>query len=66
MSDAAPQLPVDIESLQALLVAMRAERDAAMAERDQALLQNDRLRHLLHQLQRSQFGRRRIKLCAEI
>jgi transposase len=55
VSDAAPQLPVDIE---ALLVAMRAERDAAMAERDQALLQNDRLRHLLHQLQRSQFGRR--------
>jgi transposase len=58
VSDAAPQLPVDIESLQALLVAMRAERDAAMAERDQALLQNDRLRHLLHQLQRWQFGRR--------
>ena len=41
---------------------MLAERDAAIAERDQALSQNDRLRHLLQQLQRMQFGRRSEKL----
>src|SRR5271157_3453065 len=44
---------------------MRAERDAAIAERDQALLQNDRLRHLLRQLQRAQFGQRSEKLDPE-
>ena len=38
------------------------ERDAAIAERDQALSQNDRLRDLLRQLQRAQFGRRSEKL----
>src|SRR5262249_40458648 len=39
-----------------------AERDAAIAERDQALSQNDRLRHLLQQFQRMQFGKRSEKL----
>jgi hypothetical protein len=53
----ADQLPTDIETLQALLAAACAERHAAIAERDQALLQNDRLRHLLRQLERAQFGR---------
>jgi transposase len=56
---------VDIEALQALLAAARAERDAAFAERDQALSQLDRLRHLLRQLQRAQFGRRSEKLDPE-
>lgn len=65
MSDTAPRLPVDIDALQALLAAARAERDAAVAERDQALSQNDRLRHLLRQLQRAQFGRRSEKLDPE-
>jgi transposase len=65
VSDTAPQLPVDIEALQALLAAARAERDAAIAERDRALSQNDRLRHLLRQLQRAQFGRRSEKLDPE-
>ena len=65
VSEIAPQLPVDIEALQALLAAARAERDAALAERDQALSQNDRLRHLLRQLQRAQFGRRSEKLDPE-
>jgi hypothetical protein len=65
VSDTAPELPVDVEALQALLVAAVAERDAALAERDQALLQNDRLRHFLHQLQRAQFGRRSEKLDPE-
>jgi transposase len=65
VSNTAPQLPVDIEALQALLAAARAERDAAIAERDRALSQNDRLRHLLRQLQRAQFGRRSEKLDPE-
>lgn len=62
MSEIAPQLPTDLEALQALVTTARAERDAAVAERDQALSQNDRLRHLLRQLQRAQFGRRSEKL----
>jgi transposase len=39
-----------------------AERDTAIIERDAALRQNDRLAHLLRQLQRMQFGRRSEKL----
>ena len=62
VSEIAPQRPIDIEVLHALLAATRAERDAAIAERDQALSQIDRLRHLLRQLQRAQFGRRSEKL----
>jgi len=65
VSEIAPQLPTDIETLHGLVAAARAERDAAFAERDQALLQNDRLRHLLRQLQRTQFGRRSEKLDPE-
>jgi Transposase C of IS166 homeodomain/IS66 Orf2 like protein len=65
VSEIAPQLPTDIEALHALLAAARAERDAAIAERDQALSQIDRLRHLLRQLQRAQFGRRSEKLDPE-
>ena len=41
---------------------MAPERDAALAERDRLAEQNDRLRHLLRQLQRMQFGRRSEKL----
>jgi len=59
------QLPSDIETLHALLVAARAERDAALTERDHALSQIDRLRHLLRQLQRAQFGKRSEKLDPE-
>lgn len=62
MSDDEHQLPADIEALHALVAAAHAERDAAIAERDQALSQIDRLRHLLRQLQRAQFGRRSEKL----
>jgi transposase len=62
VSEIADQLPADIEALQAQIAAARAERDAAIAERDQALSQMDRLRHLLRQLQRAQFGRRSEKL----
>jgi transposase len=59
------QPSTDIEALQALLAAARAERDAAIAERDQMLSQMDRLRLLLRQLQRAQFGRRSEKLDPE-
>jgi transposase len=65
VSNTAPQPPADIDTLRALLAAARAERDAAIAERDQAPSQNDRLRHLLRQLQRAQFGRRSEKLDPE-
>ena len=65
MSESAPQLASEIEALHVLIAAARAERDAAIAERDQALSQIDRLRHLLRQLQRAQFGRRSEKLDPE-
>ena len=65
VGDITDQLPTDIEALQALLAATCAERDTAIAERDQALSQMDRLRHLLRQLQRAQFGRRSEKLDPE-
>lgn len=59
----ADQIPLTV--LQAQLAAVVAERDAAVAARDEALLQNDRLRHLLQQLQRMHFGRRSEKLDAD-
>jgi transposase len=62
MSEGADQLQSDIAELQARLAAALAERDTAIAERDAALSQNDRLRRILHQLQRMQFGRRSEKL----
>ena len=62
MSENANQPPTDIAMLQARLAAALAERDAAIAERDEALTQNNRLQHLLRQLQRMQFGRHSEKL----
>ena len=69
MSESPDQLPRDIAALQALVAAARGERDAAIterdtavAERDEALSRYDHLRHLLHQLQRAQFGRSSEKL----
>ena len=62
MSAAANHPPPDIDALQAQLAAALAERDAAIIERDAALRQNDRLAHLLRQLQRMQFGRKSEKL----
>src|SRR5262245_36841091 len=59
------QLTGDIDALHVLVAAARAERDAAIVERDHALSQIDRLRHLLRQLQRAQFGRRSEKLDPE-
>jgi transposase len=61
--------PGDITALRALVLTAWAERDAERAEktrlieeRDQLAGQNDRLRHLIRQLQRMQFGRRSEKL----
>jgi transposase len=62
-------LPDDVAALHALVLTAWAERDAERAEkgrlveeRDQLAGQNDRLRHLLRQMQRMQFGRRSEKL----
>ena len=62
-------LPDDITALRALVLTAWAERDAErtekarlIEERDQLAGQNDRLRHLIRQLQRMQFGRRSEKL----
>jgi transposase len=64
-----PNLPAGAKALRALLLAAYAERDAATAERDAAVTarnelaaQNDRLRHLLLQLKRMQFGRKSERL----
>jgi transposase len=62
VSEIANQLPTDTETLHALVMNAWTQRDAAMAERDRALSQIDRLRHLLRQLSRAQFGRRSEKL----
>ena len=62
-------LRYDITARRALVLTAWAERDAERAEkgrlieeRDQLAGQNDRLRHLLRQLQRMQFGRRSERL----
>src|SRR5260370_41933379 len=55
VSEIADELPTDIDALQTLVATAHAQRDAAIAE-------CDRLRHLLRQLQRAQFGRRSEKL----
>src|ERR1051325_817545 len=61
--NAAPEpLPNDVAALHAMLVAAWAERDAERAEKAQLAAQNDRLRHLIRQLQRLRFGRRSEKL----
>jgi len=69
VSEGADRLPDDIDALQALVRctlderdAVIVERDTARAERDRLIDQNDRLRHLLRQLQRARFGRSSEKL----
>src|SRR3954462_4020309 len=69
MNSASEPLPNDVAALHAMLVAAWAERDAERAEKaqlaaacNQLASQNDRLRHLIRQLQRLQFGRRSEKL----
>jgi transposase len=61
--NAAPELlPNDVAALRAMLVAAWAERDAERAEKARLAAQNDRLRHLIRQLQRLRFGPRSEKL----
>jgi transposase len=69
MNSASGSLPNDVAALRAMLLAAWAERDAERAETarlaaecDQLAGQNDRLRHLIRQLQRLRFGRRSEKL----
>jgi transposase len=69
MNSASEPLPNDVAALHAMLLAAWAERDAECAEKarlaaecNQLASQNDRLRHLIRQLQRLQFGRRSEKL----
>src|SRR5690348_14985309 len=69
MNAASEPLPNDVAALHAMLIEVRAERDAERAEKaqlaaecDQLASQNDRLRHLIRQLQRLRFGRRSEKL----
>src|SRR3954451_13195959 len=62
MSPAPEPLPNEVAALRALLAQACAERDAARAEKAQLASQNDRLRHLIRQLQRLQFGPRSEKL----
>ena len=62
MNPAPEPLPNDVAALRALLAQACAERDAERAEKAQLASQNDRLRHLIRQLQRLQFGRRSEKL----
>ena len=60
-----PSLPDDAAVLRTLVLATRAERDAAVTERDLLLAQNDRLRHLLLKLTRMQFGAKSERLPEE-
>ena len=55
-------LPDDLDALRALVSCLSSERDAAIEECRRAREQNDRLHHLLRQLQRAQFGRRSERL----
>jgi uncharacterized protein YlxW (UPF0749 family) len=62
MDTAAVTLPDDVAALRLMLVEAWAERDAERDQNTRLAAQNDRLRHLLRQLQRLQFGRRSEKL----
>ena len=58
-------LPDDLGALRALVSSLSSERDAAIEECRRVREQNDRLHHLLRQLQRAQFGRRSEQLDRE-
>jgi len=62
MSLAVEPLPDDVALLHALILATREERDAERLEKQTLIDQNDRLRHIIAQLQRMQFGKRSEKL----
>lgn len=54
--------PDEVGALRVMLLEAWAERDAGRAENARLASQNDRLRHLIRQLQRLQFGRRSERL----
>jgi transposase len=58
-------LPDDLDTLRALVISLASERDAAIAQCRRVTDANDRLHHLLRQLQRAQFGRRSERLDAD-
>jgi len=62
METAAETLPDDVTALRLMVLEARAERDAERDQNTRLAVQVDRLRHLLRQLQRLQFGRRSEKL----
>jgi transposase len=55
-------LPGDVDALRALVNQLSTERDAAVEETQRLIEQNDKLRHLLKQLQNAQFGKRSERL----
>src|SRR6266403_2439613 len=55
----------DLDGLRELVSQLSSERDAALAECKRVTEQNDRLRHLLQQLRRAQFGRKSERLDPE-
>ncbi len=55
-------LPNDLDALRALVSSLSSERDTAVEECRRVTDENDRLHHLLRQLQRAQFGRRSERL----
>src|SRR6266403_2320168 len=55
----------DLDGLRELVSQLSSERDAALAEYKRVMEQNDRLRHLLQQLRRAQFGRKSERLDPE-
>src|SRR5271169_1295259 len=55
----------DLDALRALVSRLSSEHDVAVDECRRVTEQNDRLRHLLRQLQRAQFGRRSERLDPE-
>src|SRR6266436_1062582 len=55
----------DLDSLREPVAQHSTVRDAALAECKRVMEQNDRLRHLLQQLRRAQFGRKSERLDPE-
>src|SRR3979490_517893 len=57
--------PDDLGALRELVAQLSSEREAALEECRRVAEQNDRLRHLLQQLRRAQFGRKSERLDPE-
>src|SRR5260370_33336738 len=55
----------DLDALRELVAQLSSERDAELEECRRVMEQNDRLRHLLQQLRRAQFGRKSERLDPE-